>query len=492
MSLLLILCSLLFILIFFVTLPNNLFENRMKLRHIYYLLFVVATLFSCTGENSIGVEIQPQEDKINFRVDTIHLSSRDTIISAISAQCSDTMSMVLGEYFSQKYGYVKADMLLQFAAPIGYKFPEASYNKEVDSLVLMMYYNSYFGQGNEPFEISVYELNKATPDFYTQYLTDFDVNKFLDKNIQQFRTKKLITTVNQALTQEELDKASKLRKIQINFSKEEAQRFFSFPESAYSSQSEFQKYFKGLYLTTTYGKSTVIYPFEVDLFLYYHYSYQTKNKAGQDTTIKVSTKIAYPASKDVRQLVSIKRQGLVDKVNTIDSINFVTTAAGVYPRINLPVKRIKDIIKQNLPDKDLRREVFISSANISVEATEVDLSKTAVPVPSALYALPASEIDQFLKTYSVKQYKEHKAQIAIYNQKTKEYTIDMSFVLNKLLKSDESKEYEEFLLVPIDMYYDVKGNAVEFKATKRIGAATLRSGKSAYSPLRMELVYSGF
>lgn len=464
----------------------------MKLRHIYYLLFVVATLFSCTGENSLGVEIQPQEDKINFRVDTIHLSSRDTMISAISAQCSDTMSMVLGEYYSKKYGYIKSDILLQFAAPVGYEFPDESYNKEVDSLVLMMYYNSYFGQGNEPFEISVYELNKATPDFYTQYLTDFDVTMFLDKTQQQFRAKKLITTVDQSLTQEELDKSSNLRKIQINFSKEEAQRFFSFPESAYSSQSEFLKYFKGLYLTTTYGKSTVIYPFEVDMYLFYHYSYKTKNAEGQDTTIKVPTRIVYPASKDVRQLVSIKRQGLVDKVNTIDSINFVTTAAGVYPKITLPIRKIKQVIQQNLPDKDLRREVFVSSANISVEATEIDSSKTAIPVPSAIYALPASEIDQFLKTYSVKQFTEHKAQIATYNAKTKEYTIDMSFVLNKLLKSDEDKEYEEFLLVPIDMYYDLKNNPVEFKATKRIGAATLRSGKSKYSPLRLELVYSGF
>ena len=455
------------------------------------IMSLVLPFLGCTGDNSLGVEIQSQADKIYMKVDTIHIESKDTMINAISAQCSDTMSMVLGEYYSEKYGYMKSDLLLQFAAPIGYEFPPESYNKELDSLVLFMYYTSYFGQNNEPLEISVYELNKSTPDFYTQYLTDFDINQFLDINSSQFRVKKLITTVDQSLSDKERNEAKSTKIVQFKFTDSQSEKFFNMPQSAYSSVNNFLQEFKGLYLTSSYGKSTVIYPYEFDLILFYHYSFDTKTADGVDTTMTVYTSVTYPASEDVRQLASIKRSGLEDKVNKVDSINYITTAAGVYPKFSLPIAEIKQRIKDSLPDKDINSNIFLSSANISFEATEIDSSNTSIPVPSALYILPAREIDQFLKTYSVKQYKDREAQIAVFNQKTNEYTVDMSFLLNKLLKNDNDILSEEFLVVPIDIYYDSKGNPVEFKATKRVGAATFRSGKSKYSPLRMELIYTG-
>lgn len=463
----------------------------MQSRYIICFLVLSLTLYSCNKTDAIGLEIQPQEDKINTVIDTFHLETKDYIFKAISAQCVDSMSMLLGEYYSEKYGNVKADLVVQLAPPVDYKFPDAQYNIQPDSLILYMFYRSYFGSSNEPFEVSIYELNKSTPDYYTQYLTDFDVTQFLDINSSQLLGKKLLTSVDQSKTESELSKSTYIPTVKYMFTQTQLQRFFNLPQSAYSSVKSFLEHFKGLYITTSYGKSTMLYLFEIDLRLFYHYSYQTKTTAGKDTTITVKTYINYPASKDVRQINHIKATDIESKINKRDTVNYITTASGIYPKINLPIERIRERIKDSLPEHSLKNEIFINSANISLEITERDTTSMAMPIPAALLMIPVSEADNFIKTGSLKIYKENKAQIIYYISTQREYKGDIAYLLNKVIK-DNDKSDTEYLLIPVDIYTNSNNQITECRPTKRLGAATIRSGKNQYSPMRLELVYSGF
>lgn len=463
----------------------------MQLRYIICFLILSLILHSCNKTDAIGLEIQPQEDKINTVVDTFHLESKDYIFKAVSAQCVDSMSMLLGEYYNEKYGNIKADLVVQLAPPVNYQFPDAQYKIQPDSLVLYMFYRSYFGASNEPFEVSIYELNKNTPNYYTQYLTDFDVTQFLDINDSQLLGRKLLTSVDQSKTEAELERRTYIPTVKYMFTETQMQRFFNMPKSAYSSTKSFLEHFKGLYITTSYGKSTMLYLFEIDLRLFYHYSYQTKTKAGNDTTITVNTYINYPASKDVRQINHIKATDIEPKINKRDTVNYLTTTSGIYPKITLPIERIRGRIKDSLPDKNLKNKIFVNSANISLEITERDTTATAMPIPPALFMIPVSEADNFIKTGSLKIYKENKAQLIYYISKKREYIGDIAYLLNKVIK-DNSQSNTEYLLIPVDIYTNSNKQVTECRPTKRLGAATIRSGKSQYSPMRLELVYSGF
>lgn len=464
----------------------------MKIIHFACFTLLSLAFFSCNKTDSLGLEIQPQGDKIATVTDTFHLSSKDSIFGAISAQCLDSMSMLLGEYYDEKYGSVKADLVVQIAPPVNYVFPSAAYNVKADSLVLYMFYKQYFGVANEPFEVSIYELNKSTPDYNKQYLTNFDVTSFLDINNQQLLGKKVMTSVDKSLTEKQLKNKSYVPAVKYFFDSIQIQRFMSIPHSAYGSIESFLQKFKGLYITTSYGKSSMLYLFEVDLRLFYHYSYKTKLN-GKDTTMTVKTFINYPASKDVRQLNHITQKNLTDKINKRDSVTYITTSSGIYPKITLPISRIKQRIKDSVSGKNLKREIFINSAVISLESTELDSSATAKPVPTALLMIPVSEADNFIKNNSLKIVQENKAQIATYNIKKREYIVDIAHLLSKIIKNDSYTEANaEFLLIPVDLYKNTKGSIVECRPTKRLGANTIRSGKSKFSPLRLELTYSGF
>ncbi len=465
----------------------------MKLKYIIGFVGLVVSLYSCNAVGSLGVEVQPQEDKIATAFDTVHLTSQDYLFPAVSAQCSDSMSMILGEYRSEKYGTLKADLVVQLAPPVNYQFPDTQYNIQPDSLVLYMFYRSYFGSANEPIEISIYELNKSTPDYYTQYLTDFNPGQFLDINNNQLLGKKVVTSVNYSLTEAQRSSSSYQPSIKYHFTDAQLQRFFSMPSSAYSSVSNFLEQFKGLYITTSYGKSTLFYLFEIDLRLFYHYSYQTKTPKGADTTITVNTYINYPASKDVRQINRLVYSDISNKINKRDTVNYITTASGVYPKVTIPVAHIREQMKSKMIGKNLNTEVFVNSATISFEATEIDSSANAIPVPTSLLMIPEAEAENFIKTGSMKLYNERKAQIVHYVAKNKNYCIDIAYLLNSIVKSNDTADTIDYLLIPIDIYTNANtGNVDECRPAKRFGAITIRSGKNQYSPMRLELGYSGF
>jgi hypothetical protein len=77
----------------------------------------------------------------------------------------------------------KGEIIVQLAPPVDYEFPPEANNPQPDSLVLYMYYRTWFGLSNTPLEISIYELNKKTPDYSTTYYTNLDVSEFTDKSV---------------------------------------------------------------------------------------------------------------------------------------------------------------------------------------------------------------------------------------------------------------------------------------------------------------------
>ena len=90
----------------------------------------MAIVASCKNDDSLGVTIQPQDDEILVASDTFVVESENYYVPAISAQAD---SMILGEFYSAKYGTTKAELLVQIAPPIDYRFPDEKYNPQPDS-----------------------------------------------------------------------------------------------------------------------------------------------------------------------------------------------------------------------------------------------------------------------------------------------------------------------------------------------------------------------
>ena len=93
----------------------------MKKYFIYVIIAATAIVTSCKNDESVGITIQPQEDEIIVDSDTFIIESENYYVPAISAQAD---SMILGEFYNETYGTTKAELLVQIAPPIDYRFPE--------------------------------------------------------------------------------------------------------------------------------------------------------------------------------------------------------------------------------------------------------------------------------------------------------------------------------------------------------------------------------
>lgn len=449
------------------------------LQYIFLIVCIAVLLLSCKNDLSdVGISIRPENDAVAVVVDTFCLRSSDSYISALSAQC-DTLSMLLGCYSHAKYGTTKADLVVQLAPPVGYVFPDSSYHPQPDSLVLYMVYKSWCGASNEPFEIAIYENNVGTPAYTTQYMADFDVSQFCDRSV--LMGKQVATSIDRV----HYRKSSGYRYIQYKFDSIQTQRFFDIPTAAYASEAAFLDAFKGLYITTTYGQSTMLYLKEIYLQLYYHY---TLHRGDTDTVM--TTYITYPASHEVRQLNHIDHGNREQVMNKRDSVNYIKSAGALYPRITVPIGRMRRKIHDSIGNKTM----MINSAMLSVEATEIEQQKSDIPYAFYMLMLKSDKVSDFLATTTVPLNTDTTMVVGVYNATKKAYSFDLAYMLAKHLRKDPTNYDEEleFVLMPVTTVTASNGSVVDITPQKQLSAVTVRSGRNTYSPMRVRLVYSGF
>ena len=350
-----------------------------------------------------------------------------------------------------------------------------------------MYYRNWFGSSNAPLEISIYELNKSPIVYSTQYMSDLNVSEFCDESI--LMGQRMMTSVDQSLSDSVLEDENYLPSFRYKLSEEQLQRFFNMPQSAYSSIEAFNDIFKGLYITTRYGSSTMLHLLQIDMKLYYHYTY---DKMGKDTTVQTS--IIYPANQEVRQLNKYTHADIREVVKERDSVNHITATAGVYPKVWLPIGRMRERIGSKIGDRILN----FNSAILHIEATELDSSELALPIPYNVVLMRASDYESFIRYNQIPTSADSTAVIGVYNTSRNVYSFDLSYMMTKLVRGDmmDLSAEEEMILVPVDLTTSSSSSGevtvTGIRPRARLAGVTVRSGQNSYSPMRLEVIYNGF
>ena len=456
----------------------------MKKYFIYVIIALTAILASCKNDDSVGITIQPQEDEIIVASDTFIIESENYYVPAISAQAD---SMILGEFYSAKYGTTKAELLLQIAPPIDYRFPEAKYNPQPDSLILMMYYDTWFGSSYAPLEFSIYEINKQSIDYNTQYLSNLNIGDFCDSTI--LMGKRLMTSIDLSRADSVSEDTAATPYVKYKFDQTQLERFFNMPQEVYQSEDAFLDEFKGLYITTRYGSSTMICFNEITMHLYYHYTYQ---KNGKDTI--VNTTIIYPSNKEVRQLNKFTHPNIEQIAICDDSINYIKSAAGIYPKIRIPIGEMSKKIYSTIGNKQLN----VNAAEIIIENIAYDSTDVYMGQPYYLLALTTEQFDDFLKYNSIPSATDTTAVIANYVANKGGYKLDLAYFITKYLRNETIEENDiiEMILIPVivEAATTTTGatSVTSIKPLTQLAATTIRSGKNEHSPMRMKILYNGF
>lgn len=459
---------------------SNWIEYNMTHRLNIFLAVGLSLLVSCTDTGQTGLVVQPDDDKVAVFVDTFGVASRDYYARAISAQC-DTSAMTLGEFYSERYGSTKADLLIQFAPPVEYEFPPDSLNPTPDSLVLFMYYNTWFGSSNAPLEISIYEINQQAIDYNTTYYSDLNVADFTDQSVLMGR--RVITSIDQTLPDSVLYADTYSPVFRYKFSDEQLQRFFSLPHEAYQSLEAFTDAFKGLYITTKYGASTMVYFNQIHMRLFYHYSV---HRDGTEAT--VNTSIIFPSNREVRQLNRFEHSELPSAALAADTMVRVKAPAGIFPHVDIPVGNIRTHINNRVGDALYN----VNSAVLVAEVVDAEAEKYPLSPPSALVLVRESHVDELIGGRYEPQVYDSVASVALYDSVAKSYTFDLAYMMTYEVRAEYGKtnDTETFVVMPAE-YYTV-GSTSYIIPSRRLGGVCIRSESNDLSPLSLKMVYNGF
>ena len=464
------------------------------------ILLVVSALVAACSDDSAGTgsSLLTDADGIVVGCDTFSLHSEMVIAPDFN---SAPDSLLLGEA-DNMFGTIDADILTQFACPIDFRYPEGS---EVDSVVLFMNYNSWYGDGKSPFRLSVYQMDLATFDYNTPYPYDLDVTdycSFEDSTALLYEDK--VLTAKGYIDSLAISSTAYAPMIRLRMKQEFAERFFACND--FSSQEKFNEQFKGLYITTTFGGSTVLYVTSISMAVYYHFSY---NRLGSDTIVR-DAKLFY-ANSEVRQVnrVTYPKANLETLIETEDSVSYVVSPANIFTRLRLPMQKMSESIRDTLG----QRRAYVNQAKLEVRVLNqyngaiADITRDDWAQPAATMMLIKEDaVERFFLNNELPS--DTCAILATLTTTSDtignmiySYTFDVAQLLTRQLRQADSDESLYMILMPVSVgtttmqatsYSTAVTSISSVKPQQTISATAIKSAHSEDNPMELRVTYSGF
>lgn len=461
----------------------------------------MTTMSSCNDDNlATGSSALLPGEEITVCCDTLtNLDSRSIMANPVF---NTPDSFLLGECNDLKYGTLKAEILTQFACPIDAVYPDSS---ELDSVCLFMYFRAWHGDGQAPLRINAYLMDKETLHYDSLYRSDIDIDRFVSSTRLE----------NSALAQPRIISAQNIPDstgtsdyyyiISARLKDEVARQLFNTRD--FSSQQAFTQAFKGLYITTDYGSSTILYVSDISLACYFHYTYKERPTDTEYITLP-DTRI-FPANSEVRQVnrfeypdAALLRYNLCQVKDT----NYILSPANIYTTVNIPMNSMRERIMQNVGEK----RPYINLASLIVDVlnypnTELDPHYDDWAHPAGtMMLIKQSEFNSFFADNDLPD-----DSYAICSSLTSAvdtndvywnyYHFDLSTIFSEQLRDTaDFVDTLRMLLVPVQLSYTTSSSssseqtvsAVRIEQT--VTATEIRSTLATDFPMDIELVYSGF
>lgn len=470
------------------------------------VLLCMALLVACKDNNAnLGNTIKPRGDSIYVCTDTFHLQTSNYFVDSAFLQ-NDTL--LLGEVYSQAYGSTKADILFQVAPPINYQFPKTDTEsiKEAtpDSMVMYIYYHTWYGSGNSPLEFCLYEVDKKSIDYSAPYFSNIDIDEYVTVSDANLVGKKVMTPVNYSLPDSVLSDTTYIPSIRYHLGKQYAEHIFNLPQEAFASIEAFQEHFKGFYLTTDYGSSTMLHLAQIDFRLYYHYI-RTYQLDGEQHTDTVSTWVNFPVNGEVRQLNRIVHDDIANvkaNLNAIDSLCFIKSPCGIYTDVTIPIGKILSRVDNTISTSKM---LSINSAEFKLEIVNDNAVASQLGCPEYLLLVNKTNLTDYFVNKYVPTSMDTTAVIGYYDEKTSSYNFDIAYLLNAKLKqrnllaqqSDATPILSEsdvlnMVALPIDAQLSNNTYITAVEPLFKVTGFAIRSGKNSLSPAKINIIYSGF
>ncbi len=459
----------------------------MKLKFIVPIAMFLAFLITAcdNSTNNIGTQIQPNDDRIVLKADTFLLN---TLTEPVDYIVSKPDSLLLGTFIDNVLGTTRADVLTQLAVPTEeFVYLDPSVAKTVpDSVVLRMSFGSYFGVTTSPIEVSVYELKKALKKKEVYY-SNIDPNEYVDFS-KKLNAKTELVTIKDGLT-------GKIQtSLAIKLSDEFMNRFFTMDADKYSTQEKFEQFFKGLYITTDFGSSTMVNINNLTMTLHYHYIYNN-----DPTQAKIKSYHLYPANDEIVKVNRVQHEYRNLQIDNEGEYNYIASPSNYLTKIQIPIARIKERV--SVGDKNL--DINNASIKIDLQDKKEWNPGSIVPEVSEVLLIREDLVDEFFANHefptdTTSFLASLRTKTISINQFSYSYQFDnLAKFIKYEMEKDNNDEFINMVLVPVSVKITEQQMTGQSIITNISQASTLQAGSifgknHKTAPIRMELVYSGY
>ena len=471
----------------------------MRLYKLIIYTLVPFVLLACQDNSmSAGSSTLSESDDIQVKADTFALSSA---LDSCAALTLTPDSFLLGECDTH-FGMLKADLLTQLACPEGFQYPYLE-TAEVDSVCLFIYYNSWYGDGKAPLGVTVYEIDRTPLQESGVYPSNINLDDYcsLEDSTHISNASRIIIPAEPTDSFYQSSTESYQPFIRIRMTDEFAKRFFAIQD--FSSQETFNNLFKGLYITSDFGGSNILYLTDISMAVYYHFSRPTS----YGDTIVSDIKSFY-ANSEVRQVNRYTypdRQEILNLYAQHTDTNYIVSPANIYTALSLRMESISKRIEEQLGNAENYR-VYVNQALLTLDVLYDTYSSSERPRDK--WDAPASymlliKLDYFNDFFTKNELPSDTAAILANLTATTDsldnitytYTYDLSGLLTQQLRSGEPIDELKFMLVPVAVTTSSSSSSTTITSVKQlqtISATRIRSAQNAIQPIDLEMVYSGF
>jgi len=457
------------------------------------LALLLLGISSCKNDiETAGSAILEKEDSIIVRADTFSLSSSLVRGQAVTATPD---SFLLGELDS-KYGHLHADLLTQFACPVGFRYPEGSV---LDSVCIFLYYRSSYGDKNVPLSIRAYAMDRSTFAYNEPLKSDTAISTYCSLEDSTVLTDHPVIITANAYTDSTYSSSYEeyIPTIVLKVTDAWAQKIFA--ANDFSSQEAFNQQFGGVYLTTEFGGATLLNVIDVNMAVYYHFTYV---RAGTDTIVENEMKGLY-ANSEVRQLNRyVWQESDLEALEQNTDTNFIISPVHIYTQLSLPLGAMKEKIDQTVGT----RRPYVNRAHLTLPVlnyyTGIESERTrddwAQPAQTLLL-IREDDLERFFNkeielSDSIAMYATLQSVTDTLDVTTYSYEFDLSTILTKQLREDNYYTLD-MLLIPITVTTSTTSSSytlTEIEYNQSLTATEIYSAEHPEHQLELEVVYSGF
>ena len=471
-------------------------------------LTAVMTILMCGCDEDTGsIGIYPDEDAVTNSSEVFQFHTRSIALDSV---LSNSYTSFLGNIKDPETGtHIQASFVSQFHTFENYKLPEkrlmfplsVDFRKDepvaCDSCELRLYFNSYYGAGNTPLKLEVYELDEENvlreeDEFYS----NTDLSRYVKPGSEPIATK-VFTPTDYTLADAERNSSTHTDNVHINlpadYGSRIMNRYYEHPEYFSDSYAFIRNVCPGFYFKLKSGEGTMLNISVGALNIYFTY-YDIQNP---DTAFQALTRFA--ATAEVIQATHFETEDLQRLVED-PSCTYLKTPSGIATLIELPVK---DIYRSHPTDSVSRARLTLTCFNKS------DDNDYTLGTPSNLLMVRKKDMYSFFANHQVPDNKTSFA--TSYSSSFNSYTFDnvgrlISYCqhekLNGMKESGMSEEqweaahpgWNEAVVIPVKTSTSTDGNRRSYitSVTHDMGMNSVRLKGGPGTPIEMQVIFSGF